>query len=158
LVAAGLVDGTETVGVDDFGLVGDLSVNTESIEGFWGALGSESARLRQKDLVLSTPRRVRDRNRPDVGASVVAHGRAVTRRLGVGVVVHGHSISWGCARGATGVRGRHRRGALAAVAAVRQLMEMQAAGKLGLFEVSSNVFVGHLLHAGLEKVGLLVSR
>jgi len=70
-------------------------------------------------------------------------------------MVYCHCISRGCTRGAARGRGGHRRGALATVATVRQLMEVQAAGKLGLLEVCSNVLVGHLLHAGLEEVVLL---
>lgn len=38
---------------------------------------------------------------------------------------------------------------------MRQLVEMEAAGKFSLLEVCSNVLVGHLLHAGLEEVGFL---
>lgn len=41
------------------------------------------------------------------------------------------------------------------MASVRQLVEVEAAGKLRLLEVSSNVLVGHLLHAGLEEVVFL---
>jgi hypothetical protein len=39
---------------------------------------------------------------------------------------------------------------------MRKLVVVQATGKLGLLEVCSNVLVGHLLHAGLKKVGFLL--
>jgi hypothetical protein len=38
---------------------------------------------------------------------------------------------------------------------MRKLMEMQTAGQLSLLEVSGDVLVWHLLHAGLEEVGFL---
>jgi hypothetical protein len=41
------------------------------------------------------------------------------------------------------------------MATVRQLVEVEAAGQLGLLQMSSNVLVGHLLHAGLEQIILL---
>lgn len=41
------------------------------------------------------------------------------------------------------------------MATVRQLMVVQAARQLGLLQMSSNMFVRHLLHAGLEEVVLL---
>ena len=50
---------------------------------------------------------------------------------------------------------RARQVALAAVASVRDLVIVQAAGELSLVEVGSDVLVGHLLHPGLEEVLLL---
>lgn len=41
------------------------------------------------------------------------------------------------------------------MAAMRQLMVVEATGELGLLQVSSNVLVGHLLHACLEQVVFL---
>ena len=41
------------------------------------------------------------------------------------------------------------------MATVRQLVVVQAAGKLGFLEMRGNVLVGHLLHAGLEEIVLL---
>ena len=38
---------------------------------------------------------------------------------------------------------------------VRELVVVQAACELSLLEMGCNVFVGHLLHAGLKKVVLL---
>jgi hypothetical protein len=70
-------------------------------------------------------------------------------------VVHSHGICGRLAGGAARSGRGHRGGALAAVAAVGQLVEVEAASKLRLLEVSSNVLVGHLLHAGLEEVVLL---
>jgi hypothetical protein len=40
---------------------------------------------------------------------------------------------------------------------MRQLMVVKTASQLSLFQVSGNVFVGHLLEAGLEKVNFLQS-
>jgi hypothetical protein len=70
-------------------------------------------------------------------------------------VVSHHRISWRGASGAARSGRRNRRVALAAVAAMRKLMEMQTAGQLSLLEVSGDVLVWHLLHAGLEEVGFL---
>jgi hypothetical protein len=91
----------------------------------------------------------------DVGAASVAHGRAVAGRLRVGVMVHCHHICWRCAIGAAGSRRRDGRGALATVATVRELVKVQAAGKFGLLQVCSDMFVRHLLHAGLKEVVFL---
>jgi hypothetical protein len=44
---------------------------------------------------------------------------------------------------------------LAAVAPMRQLVVVETASQLSLFQVSGNVFVGHLLEAGLEKINFL---
>lgn len=38
---------------------------------------------------------------------------------------------------------------------MRQLVIVQAASQLGLLQMSSDMLVGHLLHAGLEEVVLL---
>jgi hypothetical protein len=38
---------------------------------------------------------------------------------------------------------------------VGQLVEVKAAGKLGLLEMCSNVLVRHLLHTGLEEIVFL---
>jgi hypothetical protein len=93
-----------------------------------------------------------------MGAARVAHGGAVARRLRVGVLLGNHAIggrgAGGAARGGRG----HGVVALAAVAAVRELVVVQAAGKLSLLEVGSNVLVWHLLHAGLKKVVFLFFR
>lgn len=44
---------------------------------------------------------------------------------------------------------------LAAVAPMRQLVVVKTTSQLSLFQVSSNVFVGHLLEASLEKINFL---
>jgi len=41
------------------------------------------------------------------------------------------------------------------MATVGQLVEVQTAGEFGLLEMSSNVLVGHLLHASLKQIVLL---
>jgi hypothetical protein len=41
------------------------------------------------------------------------------------------------------------------MATVRQLVVMQTACQLSLLKMGSNVFVGHFLHACLQKVGFL---
>jgi hypothetical protein len=41
------------------------------------------------------------------------------------------------------------------MASVGQLVEVKAAGKLGLLEVCSDVLVRHLLHAGLKEIVFL---
>lgn len=51
--------------------------------------------------------------------------------------------------------GGHRSTTLAAVATMRQLVVVKTAGQLSLFQVSGNVFVGHLLEASLEKINFL---
>lgn len=51
--------------------------------------------------------------------------------------------------------GGDRSGPLAAIAAVGELMIMEAAGQLGLFQMSGDVLVGHFLETGLEKVDFL---
>jgi hypothetical protein len=155
LVAAGLVDGAEAVSVNDLGLVSYLGVDAEAVEGLGGSLGSKSAWLGQEDLVLSTSRGGGDGCGPNVRAAVVAHWRAMTGWLGVRVVVNSHGI---CRRGTGGAaRGgwRDRWSALAAVAAVRKLVKVQAASKLGLLEVCSDMLVWHLLHTGLKEVVFL---
>ena len=45
---------------------------------------------------------------------------------------------------------------LAAVAPMRQLVVVKTASQLSLFQVSGNVFVWHLLEAGLEEINFLV--
>lgn len=54
-----------------------------------------------------------------------------------------------------GGRGRHRGRALAPVAAMAELVVVQAASELRLLEVGSNVLVRHLLKSGLEQVHFL---
>ena len=54
-------------------------------------------------------------------------------------------------------RGSKRVGSLAAVASVGKLMIVKAARELSLFQVSSNVLVGHLLKTSLKKIHFLVS-
>lgn len=71
-------------------------------------------------------------------------------------MVHCHLISRRLAGGAARGRRRNGRGALTAMASVRQLVVVQTAGQLGLLEVGGNVLVGHLLHACLKQVVLLV--
>jgi hypothetical protein len=155
LVAARLVDGAEAVRVDNLGLVRDFGVDAKSVKRLRGSLGSKSARLGQEDLVLGARGRGADGRGPDVGTTVVAHGRAVTGRLRVRIVVHGHAVCLGLAGGATGSGRGHGRGSLAAVATVRELVKVQPTGKLCLLEVCSDMLVRHLLHAGLEEVVLL---
>jgi hypothetical protein len=132
-----------------------FGVDAKSVERLRGSLGSKSARLGQEDLVLSTRGRSADGRGPDVGAAVVAHGRAVTGRLRVRIVVHGHAVGLGLAGGAAGSGRGHGRGSLAAVATVRELVKVQAASKLGLLEMGSDMLVRHLLHAGLKEIILL---
>jgi hypothetical protein len=156
LVAARLVDGTEAVSVHNLGLMRNLGVDTQSVEWLRGSLGSKSARLGQEDLVLNTCGRGADGCRPDVGATIVAHWGGVAGRLRVRVVFHCHGVSRGLAgRAARSGRGDGR-STLAAVAAVRELVEVQTASKFGLLEVCSNMLVGHLLHTGLKEVVLLI--
>ena len=40
---------------------------------------------------------------------------------------------------------------------MRQLVVVKAASELSLLQVSSNVLVGHLLHASLEQIVLLIN-
>lgn len=56
---------------------------------------------------------------------------------------------------AAGGRGRDTRCALAAVAAMAQLVVMEATGQLCFLEVCCDVLVGHLLETCLEQVNLL---
>jgi hypothetical protein len=58
LLAASFVDGTKTVGIDNLGLVSDLSVDAETVVWFRRATRGKSARLGEKDLVLRTAGRV----------------------------------------------------------------------------------------------------
>jgi len=51
--------------------------------------------------------------------------------------------------------GGDRSTTLAAVATMRKLVVVETAGQLSLFQVSGNMFVWHLLEAGLEKVNFL---
>jgi hypothetical protein len=51
--------------------------------------------------------------------------------------------------------GGDRSTTLAAVATMRQLVVVETAGQLSLFQVSGNVFVWHLLEAGLEEINFL---
>lgn len=157
LLAAGFVDGAETVSVNDLGLVGHFGVDTETVVRLRGSTGSKGAGLGKEDLVLGAAGRGGDGVGADMGTASVAHGRAVAGRLRVGILIHGHGVDRSSTgRAARGV-GRDRVVALAAVATVRKLVVVQAACKLGLLEVSSNVLVRHLLHAGLKKVVLLHS-
>lgn len=105
--------------------------------------------------MLGATRRSGDRVGADMGAASVAHGRAVTRRLRVAILVNSHGVDGSSARGAARSVGGDRVVALAAVATVRELVVVQAACELSLLEVCCNVLVWHLLHAGLKKVGLL---
>jgi hypothetical protein len=88
LVAAGLVDVTKAVGVDDLGLMSDLGVDAQSVERLWRAMWGQRARLGQKDLVLNTSRGVGNRSRSNMRAAIIAHRRAVARGVRVRVVVH----------------------------------------------------------------------
>lgn len=54
-----------------------------------------------------------------------------------------------------GRRGRHGGGALAPVAAMAELVVVQAASKLSLLEVGGDMLVGHLLKSGLEQIDFL---
>lgn len=54
-----------------------------------------------------------------------------------------------------GGRGRHGGRALAPIAAMAELVVVQAASELGLLEVGGNVLVGHLLKSGLEQIDFL---
>lgn len=56
-----------------------------------------------------------------------------------------------------GAAGGHGGGALATVAAVAELVVVQAACELGLLQVRGDVLVGHLLQAGLEQINLLMN-
>lgn len=155
LLTAGFVDGAEAFGINNLGLMGYLGVDAEAIVGLRGSPGSKGAGLGEEDLVLGTAGGGSDGSSPDVRATSVAHWRAVTRGLRVGIVINCHCVSWRGAGGAARGIGRDRRGALAAVATMGQLMVMKAAGELGLLEVCSNVLIWHLLHAGLEEIVLL---
>jgi hypothetical protein len=124
LVAARLVDGAEAVRVDNLGLVRYFGVDAKSVERLRGSLGSKSARLGQEDLVLGTRRGSADGRGPNVGATVIAHGRAVTGRLRVRIVVHGHAVGLGLAGGAAGGCRGHRGSSLATVATMRELVKV----------------------------------
>jgi hypothetical protein len=101
LLAASLVNGTETVGIDNLGLVGYLGVDAESIERLGRFAGGHGARLGKEDLVLTAARRSADRSGSDVRAAAsVAQRRAVTGRLRIFLMVHCHCISRRCAGGA----------------------------------------------------------
>jgi hypothetical protein len=150
LLAAGLVDGAETLRVDGLGAVVDIGVDAQAVVRLRRALRGQGAGLGEQDLVLAATGRGCSRDRAHVVATVEVHGGAVARRLRVAVVVDGGLAN----RAERGCR-RHRRGAAATVAAVGQLVEVQTAGKLSLLEVQGNVLVGHLLHAGLKQVVLL---
>jgi hypothetical protein len=150
LLAAGLVDGTETLRVDGLGAVVHIGVDAQAVVRLRRALGGQGAGLGKQDLVLAAAGRGRSRDRAHMVVTAEVHGGAVARRLRVAVVVNGR-LANGAERGYR----RHRRGAAAAVAAVGQLVEVQTAGKLSLLEVQGNVLVRHLLHAGLKQVVLL---
>lgn len=81
------------------------------------------------------------------GGDAAAAGALVDRR-GDAREHHGRVAGRGAAGG-------HGGGALAAVAAVAELVVVQAAGELGLLQVRGDVLVGHLLQAGLKQVNLL---
>jgi hypothetical protein len=53
LLATSLVDGTESVSIDNAWLVGNLSVDTETVVGLGRTLGCESTRLGKENLVLA---------------------------------------------------------------------------------------------------------
>lgn len=77
LLAARLVDGTETVGVDDLGLVSDTGVDAEGVVRLGRLAGGHGTRLGEEDLVLVAAGRVAYRSGPRERAAGVAHGRAV---------------------------------------------------------------------------------
>lgn len=52
-------------------------------------------------------------------------------------------------------RGRHGGRALTPVAAMAELVVVQAASELGLLEMGGDVLVGHLLKPGLEQIDFL---
>lgn len=149
LLATRLVDCAKTVGVDSLGLGDHLGVDSESVVRLRRFPGSHGTGLREQDFVLAAVGRGADGHGPHMGAASIAHRRSMAGGLRVGVVLHGHAVV-GLTSGAARSHRRDGRGALAAVAAVRELVEMQAAGQLSLLQVGSNVLVGHLLHTGLE--------
>jgi len=124
LVAASLVNGAEAVSIDNLGLMSDLGVNAQAVEGLGRSLRGEGARLGQENLVLGTSRGSSDGSGPNMRATVVAHRGAVTGRLRVRVVVDSHGIGRRGTVGAARGGGRNRRGALAAVATVGKLVEV----------------------------------
>lgn len=80
---------------------------------------------------------------------------------GVGLHVYG-LVDWGWHGGLKDRRVNCRSSAggdgassLAAVASVGQLVVVKATSQLGLFQVSGNVLVWHLLEAGLKKINFL---
>lgn len=155
LLAASLVDGAKAIGIDNLWLVSNLGVNAETIVWLRRTTGGKSARLGEENLVLRAAGRVGYRASTDMRAARVAHRRAVTRRLRVGILFGDHAIgSRSSGRAARGGRG-DRVVALAAVATVRELVVVEAAGELSLLEVCCNVLVRHLLHTGLEEVVFL---
>ena len=94
LLAAGLVDGAKTVSVDNLWLISYFGVDAETVVGFRRFTGGKGARLGQEDLVLGTVGGGRDGIGAEVGAAIVAQGRAVTRGLRISILVHGHGIGW----------------------------------------------------------------
>lgn len=109
-----------------------------------------------------------------VGADAGAHDAGELDAGGGAVAAEGagrgHAAAGGLVDGARDGRGhdggvasrRRARGhggrPLAAVAAVAELVVVQAAGELGLLEVGGDVLVRHLLQAGLEQVDFLYRR
>lgn len=78
-----------------------------------------------------------------------AHVRLMDRR--------GHRSSHdGGVRRRSSARGSKGVCSLSAIASMGKLMIVKAARKLGLFQVSSNVLIRHLLETGLKKIYFLV--
>jgi hypothetical protein len=76
------------------------------------------------------------------------HGAALVDRRWYGVV-HDGRVSDSAGAGGDGAA------TLAAVAPMRKLVVVETASQLSLFQVSGNVFVGHLLETSLEKINFL---
>jgi hypothetical protein len=98
LLAAGLVDGAEAVGVDDLGLMSYFGVDAETVVRLWRSTGRNGTGLGKKDLVLRSARGGGDGVGTNMRTARVAHGRAVARRLRVPVLVDSHRVDWCSAR------------------------------------------------------------
>lgn len=119
-----------------------------------GGLGQDG---RQPGRVVRADAGAHDAGQLDARGRRVAGEGARGRHAAAGGLVDRARDGGGHYGGVAG-RGRaggHRGRPLAAVAAVAQLVVVQAARELRLLQVGGDVLVGHLLQAGLEQVDFL---
>jgi hypothetical protein len=74
LLAAGLVDGAEAVGVDDLGLMSYFGVDAETVIRLRRSMGRKGTGLGKKDLVLRSAWRGGDGVGTNMRTASVAHG------------------------------------------------------------------------------------